>query len=152
MGCKSCSCGCATCCGCTGIWGTCFQTCDACPPNCGCENTLSDEVCMDATWYIPNFSGESKYTDYDYFAIKFEHSIAVASSSDSDTAYNALSWYYGLDYDSPSDVTTTPPSGKTILNATTFQNAFINFTNPIIWCTAISTVSCTPYAWPENPY
>lgn len=133
--------------------GTCWQICNyGVTCNCLSYSSGSDFVCMNGTWYLPT----TMYAGYDYVAIKFVTSLNTASTSASTTAYDVISWYYGVN-SSSSDVTDIAPTSGGILNATTIQNANITISVIIIEGEPTETIvtlsaMCSGSEYPVNPY
>ena len=138
--CGGCECGCS-CCGCCGAFGSCWQTCDACPPpTCGCgEVILSGETCLNSTYYTTCTGITDTYSGSILLAFKYEYVLGTSDGTDAVGYANATAnWYLNYVADNFSEATTTEPSG-------TYDN-YINASANNCFCTIAGPGGYTPFS------
>ena len=119
-------------------------------PKCGCgEPVLSDEVCLNSTYYMYNIL----VPGYSVSWVEFSFGYVIGTTpnlSKSGHASSVIAWYYNLSTIGP--ITTTKPAGVGWSGGSA-KNCFLNVDifNNVPTFSSYLNLSCDE-SWPENKY
>ena len=126
--------------------------CNSCPPpSCGCEGLVTDEVCVNGTWYMQYYPNGDYDNINSYVEFSFGYVVGTNTTSATNIVTGSMEWYFGLNT-SPIYFGTSLPSGGTIVASGNAQNCFCDALNFGYDDCPFSGPVCDNGGFPQNAY